>query len=371
MTGGGGLAIGLLKVTCGKEPKEGEKKFMYFPEKPRGMFSELKDLHVNPREAPGIFVASALSLSVGATVGPEAALATLGGGLGTMVGKWQGLDWYSEGTEETERRHTNTLVGMAGAMGALFPCPLLAVMLLHELALVAGRVSNHMENIILTGLAATAAWAVYTSIEPLTYLHGTNLPFAVNDLLCSSSEDNGDDHELDGYLDDAQTWIDELDSLDDGAAETLVKKIAAAAATASFQEICLSEFKFIWILYASAMGVLSGLVAFMHLITIGIFRKVGERVKQRLGQRFNDRISTLLLPVIGGVLFGLVGVGFPLTIGDGTLQLPNIINAALGDEATISQGHLIGTILLNMVAAGISQGFGFIGGQIFPTVRAH
>lgn len=353
MTTGGGLAIGIFKLVLGVYPadKKPKTKRLYFPDKPRGMFSEVKDLHVDPWEAPGIFIASMMSLMAGATVGPEAALSTLGGGLGTMIGQLRGLN--------QEEQYMSTLVGMAGAMGALFRCPLLSVMVLHELTIVAGHIPNHMENTILTGIAAVAGWAVYSAMTHAgyTFLPESNLPLAVYDLLCLPSAD-----------DDLTVEIDDWLELDDYEKSLINYK--SIAVDKWNDAICKGTYNEIWILYAAGMGVLGGVLAFVHLITIGIFRQVGERIKLRLRKRFKSRkIAAMLLPMIGGLLIGLIAKEFPLTIGDGTLQLTPMLKATLSQENAIGTPALMGTLFMNMLAAGVSQGFGFIGGQIFPTVQ--
>jgi H+/Cl- antiporter ClcA len=105
VTTGTGLLIGALKLV----------PWLHFPAKPKGLFSEVKDLHVEPREAPAVALLSVLSLACGASVGPEMALGSLGGGLGTFLAHQRHL-----GQDET---FTSTLTGMAAAMGPLLPTP--------------------------------------------------------------------------------------------------------------------------------------------------------------------------------------------------------------------------------------------------------
>jgi H+/Cl- antiporter ClcA len=105
VTTGTGLLIGALKLVPS----------LHFPAKPKGLFSEVKDLHVEPKEAPAVALCSVLSLACGASVGPEMALGSLGGGLGTYLAHRRRL-----GQDET---FTSTLTGMAAAMGPLLPTP--------------------------------------------------------------------------------------------------------------------------------------------------------------------------------------------------------------------------------------------------------
>lgn len=59
------------------------------------------------------------------SVGPEAAMGNMGGALGTLLGNVR--------DQSDRRKAISAFAGMAGAMGALFPSPVLAVLLLHEL----------------------------------------------------------------------------------------------------------------------------------------------------------------------------------------------------------------------------------------------
>ena len=54
----------------------------------------------------------------------------MGGALGTLIAEKRNLP--------VEERHAAALNGMAGAMGSLFPSPILSVILIHELRSVVG-----------------------------------------------------------------------------------------------------------------------------------------------------------------------------------------------------------------------------------------
>ena len=71
VTTGGGLIIGLLRLSS------------YMPARVDGLFREVRDLEVDPAHSPLIFLVSCLSLGFGASVGPEAAMGNVGGGVGT------------------------------------------------------------------------------------------------------------------------------------------------------------------------------------------------------------------------------------------------------------------------------------------------
>ena len=54
---------------------------------------------------------------------------------------------------------------------------------------------------------------------------------------------------------------------------------------------------------------------------MGIFRTVNQRMELRMGKTK----ATLIMPMVGGLLIGLIGVAFPLTFGDGSLQLRYVV----------------------------------------------
>ena len=56
-----------------------------YPESIPGLFRDINDYHVEPKWAPVTFFISAISLSCGASLGPEQALANLGGGMATFI----------------------------------------------------------------------------------------------------------------------------------------------------------------------------------------------------------------------------------------------------------------------------------------------
>jgi len=98
---------------------------------------------------------------------------------------------------------------------------------------------------------------------------------------------------------------------------------------------------------------------------MGAFRNIGNVLMMRLGHRK----GTLLLPVIGGFFLGLIGVAFPLTFGDGSLQLTHVVASTFGDGPNVlGRDYLIATMFMKIITLSISLGFGFIGGQIFPCI---
>jgi H+/Cl- antiporter ClcA len=318
---------------------------------------------VHPEHSPLVFLSSCLSLACGASVGPEAAMGNLGGGLGTLLGSLR--------SQSDRRAAISCFCGMAGAMGALLPSPVLAVLLLHELtvtsrpadtrfnAAVPGApygggdetrldlpagVDHHdfMEQVTLGGIAATAGYGVFYGLADYTYLHPSQIPLPAS---------------------------------------------------------LFSRYEPWHVLAAVPLGIVAGVLGIVTLILLGLFRKVAKRVRQRLLSRgLRPAVVTVLVPMIGGLLFGLVGVAFPLTLGDGAMQIPFVIkNGFTGDiqepdhrdffanstippnpdpvfplhvDAKISVGVLVGTLFGKLLSMAICLGFGFVGGNIFPCIFA-
>ena len=85
-----------------------------------------KDQRVEPSTVLRAVAVSLVSLAGGASLGPEDALGKMGGGLGTWVSERQKLG--------EDMRATNTLSGMSAAYGGLLSSPILATILVLELA---------------------------------------------------------------------------------------------------------------------------------------------------------------------------------------------------------------------------------------------
>jgi H+/Cl- antiporter ClcA len=106
------------------------------------MFAELEEGRVDPSHVGGVVVTGFVSLASGASLGPEAPLATLGGGIGTKVAERSGRDARVE-----------TFAGMSAAFGGLLGLPLFATALALELEH-PRRIDYY--RLILPGLLASA-----------------------------------------------------------------------------------------------------------------------------------------------------------------------------------------------------------------------
>lgn len=105
-------------------------------------------------------------------------------------------------------------------------------------------------------------------------------------------------------------------------------------------------------------GVGLGLLAALIVILLALIGAVAKSLFARLPG------PALARPVVGGLLFGLVGVALPLTNFTGSDQLGVVVQEA--DD--LGAGLLIATLLGKMVAFVASTASGFIGGPIFPVL---
>lgn len=105
-------------------------------------------------------------------------------------------------------------------------------------------------------------------------------------------------------------------------------------------------------------GVGLGLLAALMVVLLGIIGALAKALFARL------QGPAIVTPVIGGLIFGLIGVALPLTNFTGSEQLAVV--AQESDE--LGAALLIATLLGKMVAFVASTASGFIGGPIFPVL---
>jgi len=82
----------------------------------------------------------------------------------------------------------------------------------------------------------------------------------------------------------------------------------------------------------------------------------------RLFGRLN--VPAIARSTLGGAMFGIVGVALPLTMYSGAQQLGSVLKGA----STLGLGLCVAILIAKMVTCAISQGSGFVGGPIFPSL---
>jgi H+/Cl- antiporter ClcA len=154
ITAAAGVGVGLLRHVT------------RLPEQIPGLIADLKEEQVNPRLVPGIVAASAVSLIGGASLGPEKALGSMGGGAGTWSSRRRGL--------ETEDRQVNTLAGFAGAYGGLFSSTVIVVMMVLEVARPGGkRLTKALAGAI---VASSVSFGIYFAVAGSFFLDVYEVP---------------------------------------------------------------------------------------------------------------------------------------------------------------------------------------------------
>src|SRR5215471_12217801 len=263
-----GVAVGLVR------------RLTRLPWKTPGLFEDLQTEHVDPGLVPGIAAVSLVSLIGGASLGPEKALGSMGGGAGSWIAQRRGL--------KTQDAQVNTVAGFAGAYGGLFSSTLIVVMLIMEVARPGGQRFTK----------ALAAQIVSSSISFGIY-------FAIAAFL--------DFYKVPQYT--FEDW-----------------QLAAAIPLGLFAVVVVT--------------LLTGCI-------LGAARLFGRL-----------KVPDIVKSVLGGVIFGVVGVALPLTMFNGADQLKTVVNGA----GTLGLGLLVAALFGKMLTFGVSQGSGFVGGPIFPSL---
>jgi H+/Cl- antiporter ClcA len=148
VTAGAGVLVGILRRLFG------------VPLKLAGMIQEIKEQWVEPSTAPAAVAVSLVSLAGGASLGPEDALGRMGGGLGVWISDRRKLG--------ADVRATNVLSGMSAAYGGLLASPVLATMLVLEVARL--KAARFADTLVASLLSSTVAFAVYFPIAGSTFV---------------------------------------------------------------------------------------------------------------------------------------------------------------------------------------------------------
>jgi H+/Cl- antiporter ClcA len=154
VTAGAGVVVGLLR------------RVTRLPEQIPGLIADLKDGHVDPRLVPGIAVVSAVSLIGGASLGPEKALGSLGGGAGSWIAQRRKLS--------TEDSQLSTMSGFGGAYGGLFSSTVMVVMLVLEIARPGGQ--QFAKALVGEIVASSVSFGIYFAIAGAVFLDAYRVP---------------------------------------------------------------------------------------------------------------------------------------------------------------------------------------------------
>ena len=145
------------------------------------------------------------------------------------------------------------------------------------------------------------------------------------------------------------------------AAEIVASSISfgiyfAIAGAVFLNDYQVPSYKFeVWQLLA---GVPLGLFAALLVTLLVGFMMGAARLFGRL------KAPAIAKSTLGGVVFGIVGVALPLTMFSGSDQLKTVLD----DAGTLGVGLLAAIVIAKIVTFAVSQGSGFVGGPIFPSL---
>lgn len=159
--------------------------------------------------------------------------------------------------EDKDDQKLCVLSGMSGAMGALFPTPVLGVLIIHELG---NPPKSYMESTLLMSIPAIASFLVLYTLTEYTWINEVNA-----------------DHTL------SMHW--KFEKWQCGA--------------------------------AVLMGMVAAGIALISLLGVGLMKQLLLRIKMRVdGTKLS---GTIFICTLGGFLIGLTNYALPLTIGNGHL----------------------------------------------------
>lgn len=104
---------------------------------------------------------------------------------------------------------------------------------------------------------------------------------------------------------------------------------------------------------AVVLGVVAAFLSRLLGATVYLIRRWATRIR-----------NTVVRAGLGGLIIGFMAVCFPLTLGSGKAQLPEMI----GQADALGAWLLVGVVLAKIVAMAASLATGFIGGPIMPTL---
>ena len=154
VTTGAGVVVGVLR------------SLLKLPARIPGLIADIEGGHVDPGLVPGIAAVSAVSLIGGASLGPEQALGSMGGGAATWMARRRGLD--------EEDGEANVLNGFAGAYGGLFSSTVIVVMLILEVARPGG--AKFTKALVGGIIASSVSFGIYFVIVGAVFLDAYKVP---------------------------------------------------------------------------------------------------------------------------------------------------------------------------------------------------
>ncbi|MGZ4707620.1 MAG: chloride channel protein [Acidimicrobiales bacterium] len=149
-----GILVGLLRMLS------------HLPDKTPGIIAELQDESVDTHEVAGTVLVSAASLIGGASLGPEKALGSFGGGAGQWLAR--------RGSLNQEDVDVATLSGFAGAYGGVFSSTIVVVLMILEVARPGG--AKFTKVLISSIVSSSISFGIYFAVAGALFLGAYDVP---------------------------------------------------------------------------------------------------------------------------------------------------------------------------------------------------
>jgi len=108
------------------------------------------------------------------------------------------------------------------------------------------------------------------------------------------------------------------------------------------------------LLVGVALGVVTAVLVMVLVVVMGVLAKVFSQ----------SRLPRIAKPIIGGIVFGVIGVALPLTMFSGSSELTSVLSEA----DALGVGLVFAIVVGKMIAFAVSSASGFVGGPVFPSL---
>jgi H+/Cl- antiporter ClcA len=109
-------------------------------------------------------------------------------------------------------------------------------------------------------------------------------------------------------------------------------------------------------------GIMGALLAVYYVACQLLVKAAFHPLKKAAKRIIGERAGRVVVAVVGGTLYGVVGWALPLTMGDGSFQLV----APISDASEIDTAVLAASCFLNIFTYWVSVESGFVGGLFTP-----
>lgn len=305
----GGTFVGLLKFAVGLDEFD-------------SFLVEIRAQHCEPVASFKTTICCMASLLSGACLGPEAGLASAGGGLGTLFARaTERLGGVFANPDEVDaRRRLYAVGGICAAFGTIMPAPWVGLLICVECSLLKADADGLQLKIwgrrtmFLLGIVATLAFTTTYSLKPVQV-------------------------------------APDFSALGRAAGEHYENSM---------------PFK------AILIGAIAAFAALIFFIIQAIFKKIFVKLAACVETRCGKSVRIIAMCSLTGLLTGLLGYLVPLSLASGKESMfPTIIYASGlphpgGDAKEFATSALVWTALAKAASFSAASAGGMVGGPFFP-----